>query len=75
MDKPVSVAMRELKENIVFQLQESQLVPVITESVLKDILYMVQADAERQYQIESQKYNEYLSGEMDSSSNQEEVAE
>lgn len=75
MDKPISVAMRELKENIVFQMQESQLYPVIIESVLKDILYMVQADAERQYQIESQKYNEYLSGEMESNDNQEEVTE
>lgn len=60
VEKPISLRIRQLKEDILLQIQSSELPPVIIEPVVKDILSVVQIEAERQFQIEQQQYNDFL---------------
>ena len=64
-NKPISMVVRELKEGIMFHIQDSGLHPTIIELVLKDLANIYQAESERQYQFESQKYNEMINNKID----------
>lgn len=70
-NKPISMVVRELKEGLLFQIQDSGLHPTIIELVLKDLVTVYQAENERQYQFESQKYNEMINNKVEEETTEE----
>lgn len=60
MNKPMSVALREFKEKIVEDVNNSGLPLFAIEPILKDLLSVVQMESERVYQMEKKAYEESL---------------
>lgn len=63
MEKPVSVIINELTQNIIDDLNQSQLHPSILVYVMNDINKMVQDQANKTVSMEMQQYNAYLNEE------------
>lgn len=70
-NKPVSIMIKELEENIKIQIQDSGIHPTIVELILKDLLSDCHIESERQYQFEIHKYNELLNNKVEQESNED----
>lgn len=69
LSKPLSVARQEFIEKLINDVNECQLPLFVVEYVLKDMLDVVKATAQKQYETEKAQYEKQLKS---SSSNKEE---
>lgn len=60
MEKPISVALAELKNQLLICIQDSQLSPVLLSPVLKEVCELVVQSAEIQIQQELAAYKKVL---------------
>lgn len=60
MDKPISLKLREFKNNAVSLINNSGLPLFVIEPILKDILGAVQTKVELEYQEDVVRYNQSL---------------
>ena len=60
MDKPISLKMREFKNNAVNLVNTSGLPLFIIEPILKEVMCAVESKAEQEYQIEKATYERSL---------------
>lgn len=58
MDKPTSLIIKELKEGIVKQINESKLPLCVVEMIVKDIHSVIQKEATRIYFSEKKEYDD-----------------
>ncbi len=56
MDKPISVILTELNDNIIQEIKQSNLHPMIVEPIIRDIYNMVLESARKQKEIEKEAY-------------------
>jgi len=56
MDKPISVILTELNDNIIKEIKQSNLHPMIVEPIIRDIYNMVLESARKQKELEKEAY-------------------
>ncbi len=56
MDKPISVILTELNDNIIQEIKQSNLHPMIVEPIIRDIYNMVLESARKQKEFEKEAY-------------------
>ncbi len=56
MDKPISVILTELNDNIIQEIKQSNLHPMIVEPIIRDIYNMVLESARKQKELEKEAY-------------------
>lgn len=60
MEKPISIRAQEFKENLVNLINNSDLIPMIIEPIMKDIYMEIKTLKEEQYQNDKIKYQQFL---------------
>ena len=58
--KPLTVARQEFAEKLINEVNECQLPMFVVESVLQDLLNVVQSAARKQYEADKAQYEEQL---------------
>lgn len=60
MDKPISVILTELSDNIINDIKKSNLHPMIVEPIVRDIYNMVLESAGKQKELEKEAYEKNI---------------
>lgn len=63
MDKPISVILTELNDNILNEIKKSSLHPMIVEPIVRDIYNMVLESARKQKELEKEAYEKSITTE------------
>lgn len=63
MDKPLSVILTELSDNILNEIKKSNLHPMIVEPIVRDIYNMVLESARKQKTLEKEAYEKGITTE------------
>ena len=64
MNKPVTMAMNELKQDIINLVNDSKLPFAIIEYILADVLRDVQVMSVRQLQLDTENYKKHIDGQQ-----------
>ena len=72
IQKPLSVIRQEFIEQIVDDINNCGLPLFVIEPILQDVLNMVKATAQKQYETEKAQYEQQLKKQLKTSSNNEE---
>lgn len=62
MEKPVSVALNELKETIIKDINESHIHPMMVSVVLNDVAKIVKDATQQISEQEAKAWNDYVNG-------------
>lgn len=68
MEKPLSVIITELNNNIINEINKSSLPPVILEPIMRDIYNLVKANTQKQMENEAKAYAAALAKENENNS-------
>lgn len=68
MEKPLSVIITELNNNIINEINKSSLPPVILEPIMRDIYNLVKANTQKQMENEAKAYAATLAKENENNS-------
>lgn len=60
MEKPISIRVQEFKENLVNTINNSGLIPIIVEPIIKDLYEQVVVQKDKQYEQDKLEYEKSL---------------
>lgn len=61
MNKPITLKYEEFKQNLANIINNSGLPPFMVESILQSYLYETKMVVNKQYQLDNEQYEKYLS--------------
>ena len=62
ISKPITLVKQEFAEKLINEVNECQLPMFVVESILQDLLNVVQAAARKQYEADKAQYEQLLKG-------------